>query len=262
MSFLSNKSIKDLKPKPINPFEPEALNQGAYELTLGEEIYITANKNRTKKVLTQGEQIAIPAGQFALLTTKETLHIPNDLIAFISIKFSQKIRGLVNISGFHVDPGFKGILKFSVYNAGGHDIVLTEGCPLFLIWFAEFDQAMEESDLYHGSHQDQAGISDEDVMNIGGEIPSPNQLKREIEKIRLLLKTLLLIAIPIFVALVLMIVSRFVKPSTDNEKDPLRIELQIDNSLLDSLIAQKVDAFVRVPAKASTTEISEPDSVR
>jgi dCTP deaminase len=48
------------------------------------------------------------------------------------MKFKIKQRGLVNVSGFHVDPGYSGKLLFSVYNAGPRSIVLTRGEPVFV----------------------------------------------------------------------------------------------------------------------------------
>ena len=69
-------------------------------------------------------QLVIPPGQFGLLITEEVVQVPMDAIAFISIKAGIKFRGLVNVSGFHADPGFSGKLKFAVYNAGSQRLVL------------------------------------------------------------------------------------------------------------------------------------------
>jgi dCTP deaminase len=60
--------------------------------------------------------------------------------------------GLVNVSGFHVDPGFRGRLKFSVYNAGSESIILGVGERLFPIWFYELPE--ENEDEYVGRHQE------------------------------------------------------------------------------------------------------------
>lgn len=110
----------------IYPFEDEFVQHGAYELSLGSEAFITSKGKGTKqKIDSRKQQIVIPPGQFGLLLTKETVAIPNNAIAFISMKFSIKQRGLVNVSGFHVDPGFAGRLKFAVYNAGSKNIVPT-----------------------------------------------------------------------------------------------------------------------------------------
>jgi dCTP deaminase len=56
------------------------------------------------------------------------------------------------VSGFHVDPGFRGRLKFSVYNAGSESIILGVGERLFPIWFYELPE--ENEDEYVGRHQE------------------------------------------------------------------------------------------------------------
>jgi len=61
---------------------------------------------RKRLVLQDKEDVIVPPGQFALLITEERVNIPDDKIAFISFKFSKKARGLINVSGFHVDPGY------------------------------------------------------------------------------------------------------------------------------------------------------------
>lgn len=53
----------------------------------------------------------------------------------ISIRFTYKQKGMINISGFHVDPYYKGKLIFSVYNAGPSDILLKKGERVFMIFF-------------------------------------------------------------------------------------------------------------------------------
>jgi len=80
-----------------------------------------------------GKQIAIPPGQLALLITEEEVAIPTNRIGFISIKFTAKMRGLINVSGFHVDPGFKGKLKFSVLTqVVGTQSLILEGIVHFV----------------------------------------------------------------------------------------------------------------------------------
>lgn len=179
MSFLSSETLKELLPSIIKQPKADRVKCSAYELSLGPTAYITSTKPQTRTNLDKDEQLIIPPGQFALLITEEFVSIPNDLIAFISIKFSLKYDGLVNVSGFHVDPGFTGRLKFSVYNAGPRDIVVSRGKPLFLIWFSKLDQ--KTSEPYHGSHQDQDAISDQDVMRMHGPVASPESIRTELQ---------------------------------------------------------------------------------
>ena len=51
------------------------------------------------------------------------------------MKYSYKKLGLINISGFHVDPGYCGIIIFSVYNSGPKSIVLRYKEPVFMIMY-------------------------------------------------------------------------------------------------------------------------------
>ncbi len=70
------------------------LNNACYELALGAEAFITSTAD-TKCTYKLGEQVRIPPGQLALLITEEELCIPLNILAFISIKASKKISGLV-----------------------------------------------------------------------------------------------------------------------------------------------------------------------
>lgn len=166
----------------IEPFVENRVKQGAYELSMGAEAFLTSEPTGTKQNLMDNEQVVIPPGQFGLLLTDETVAIPTNTIAFISIKFSIKLRGLINVSGFHVDPGFRGQLKFAVYNAGSGNIVLTKGEPVFLIWFS--DLTGPTLNVYDGKHAGQQGILSDDVMQLQGEVASPGELKRQIDELR------------------------------------------------------------------------------
>ncbi len=128
----------------------EGIDCASYTLHVGPEIFVTpdhyeSNPNQnTKRTLELNEPFNIPSGMFAFLLTEEIIQVPNDAIAFISIKAKIKFKGLVNVSGFHVDPGYKGRLIFSVYNAGPMPIMIKRGMPLFLIWYADLDRPSEK----------------------------------------------------------------------------------------------------------------------
>ena len=173
MSFWSSEKIKEVTAKTplVEPYDEKAVAHGAYELGLGPEAFLTSDDENKKTVLDEGEQLVIPPGQFCLLLTEEKVFIPNNAIGLISIKAGVKFRGLINVSGFHVDSGFQGRLKFSVYNAGSQNIVLQRKQRVFLLWFCDLDRAT--SDTYKGTRINQSEISTEDVMRMQGEIASP-----------------------------------------------------------------------------------------
>ncbi len=185
MGFVGTKNLTKLLNNSdiIAPFNDARIKNGSYELSLGSQVFQTDSAPRTVKNLKENDQIEIKPGQFALLLTNEYIKVPGDKIAFISIKAGIKFKGLVNVSGFHVDPGFEGKLLFSVYNAGSYTIVLSSGTPYFPIWFAQLDEAQE----YKGNHQKQTRIPDDPIEALSqGELASPNILSKKIDEIRYL----------------------------------------------------------------------------
>ena len=127
----------------VDPFCPDRIDGAAYRLAIGDEIYISPTTDATdpsmKSIvhLKKGEGFAVPPGQFAFLLTEEVVKVCLKEIAFISIRAKAKYRGLVNVSGFHVDPGFEGRLTFAVFNAGPVAVHLRQGQEIFLIWYAD-----------------------------------------------------------------------------------------------------------------------------
>jgi dCTP deaminase len=142
-------------PKIVVPYLDTLIDCSAYTLRLGEQYFITPNHDmKDRESIRQslaaptgqtcGGSVSIPAGQFAFLLTEETLEMPHKVMGLISMKATFKFKGLVNVSGFHVDPGFRGKLVFGVYNAGPSAVNLSRGDPLFLLWLADLDDDATE----------------------------------------------------------------------------------------------------------------------
>jgi dCTP deaminase len=121
-------------------------------------------------------------GQFAFLLTEETVRVPADAIALISMRVGYKFRGLINVSGFHVDPGFSGKLLFGVYNAGAKEIILTRREPLFLIVYADLDK--ESSFIYAGKASGRKQIDADLIEGMTGQVFSPMLLERQIRELQ------------------------------------------------------------------------------
>lgn len=186
MSFLTSQAIKKLNdsnrvstpPQPdlVEPFDATRIAQASYELSLGQESFIS-EKNPEIRTLGPGSMLKIPAGQMAFLTTKEKVNIPKDCLAFISIKASKKLKGLINISGFHVDPGYSGHLLFSVFNSSPTDVSLKEGDALFLIWFYKLDT---EDQTPYPANKGGKTINTDLVDKITDAFPSNGEISREL----------------------------------------------------------------------------------
>jgi dCTP deaminase len=99
------------------------------------------------------------------------------------MKTDVKFRGLVNVSGFHVDPGFEGPLKFAVFNAGPSPIVIRQGDDCFLIWYANLDNP-EDPTHAKASRQNEKyrrGITGPDVKGISSAVVSLSVLAKKVE---------------------------------------------------------------------------------
>jgi dCTP deaminase len=133
----------------IAPFDPARVDCAAYTMRIGDEAFVSPEGRDTRKSgllhrLEHKAPIVIPPGQFAYLTTREFITLPQDFLGFINMKSGLKNSGLVNVSGFHVDPGYSGKLLFAVFNAGPQTITVRCDQDAFLIWFARLDGATEK----------------------------------------------------------------------------------------------------------------------
>ncbi len=185
MGFWSGETLLSKLPGLVDPFSPGNVDCAAYTLTIGRELYVSPTaesedpKSITLRHLGDGEAFAIPPGQFAFLQTEEIVKVPADALAFISIKAKIKFRGLVNVSGFHVDPGFRGRLIFSVFNAGPVSIHLKQGQQCFLMWYASLDGLSERI----RKAPPQMAIEPEFINSISGELQSLEGLHGKIKEV-------------------------------------------------------------------------------
>ena len=131
--------------------------------------------------------MVIPPGQLALLLVHEKVEIPQDALGFISMKSRFKMRGLVNVSGFHVDPGYQGKLVFSVFNAGSNDIMIRRREPTFLLWLTSLDRY--STDPYVGGRQGRSEITSDQYMNLSGPTYNPTALAQRVTELERTAKT-------------------------------------------------------------------------
>ncbi len=181
----------------VDPYNPDRVGQAAYELSLSTQALVTRSPESLSDQLIRGilypskldrdpecpskGSLDIHPGQFALIYTNEIINIPKNVLSFISIKAKVKLKGLVNISGFHVDPGYSGRIKFTIYNAGNKLISLKYGEPYFLIWFCELDADDEKPYDRKHFHNGQSGISDDDREQMADPSQSPAALSKKLE---------------------------------------------------------------------------------
>jgi len=203
--FLARTEIAKLVDKGlILNYEQKCLRQSSYDLRLGKEVYLVG-KDAPQMLSNSSPYVSIPPGQFAMLTCFEEIQIPRDHMAFIALRSTFKFQGLVNISGFHVDPTHEGTLLFAVQNVGPSDIRLKFQEPTFTIFFAEVKgdiQASRSDEKQTRLKPRLKGIRLEDVQVLGGSSITIARLQKEIEQLRFIIFVYTPLVVAILAALV------------------------------------------------------------
>jgi dCTP deaminase len=188
MALWSGEKLAAELPALIDPYDPTRIDCAAYTLALGPEVFVTTDlrledspDQGLKLTLKPNAQCRIPPGQFAFLLTEERVEVPANALAFISMRARYKFKGLVNVSGFHVDPGWNGRLVFSVYNAGPSPAVLSRGAGIFLIWYADLDRTSERKKQIANP---QESIDDQLVEGMSGQVFSPIALNKDVAELK------------------------------------------------------------------------------
>ena len=178
----------------------ECAYKSSIDLRLGREVFLSTKKEPIN-IEKDDTAVTINPGEFALLQTLEKIYIPVYLMAFISVRYSYKKKGLINVSGFHVDPGYEGYITFSVYNAGPSSVVLRYGDSVFTIFFATLTQSVDVArrdvpEVLIKGYTNR--IPSSDIEEIKGPPISLPQLDERLTKVESNLKWLIAILIAFF----------------------------------------------------------------
>ena len=208
--FLTDQEIRDRRHALFREgFVEQRARRASYDLSLGKDVYISG-EDYPRKLSKARPHVTIPRGQFALLMTKEYVTMPPDHLGFISIRFGTKAQGLVNVSGFHVDPGFEGKIVFSVFNAGPSDVLLEYDVPTFMIFFYRLRTSAKYP--YDGTRQNQERLPTDLVTSVKGVSASLSDVDRRVGSLevsnRILLGLLAAVAAGLVALFVQMIVNR------------------------------------------------------
>lgn len=181
--FLTDTELKEQMARllPDTTFDKERASGASYDLTLGQEVYISG-REYPDLLSDTNPFVSLPRGQFALLMTKEYVTMPEDHFGLISIKFWKKAQGLINISGFHVDPGFEGNIVFSVFNAGPSDVLLEHGEPMFMIFFYKLQHPAKR---YEGKMQRQKRLPTDLVTSLKGTAASLSDVDKRVGRLEM-----------------------------------------------------------------------------
>lgn len=170
---------------PVVPWDEKRVEAAGYRLSIGDEIYVNGESGKSVRKLSHQEGFVIQPGQFAFILTKEKVYIPNAAIGFISIRASIKFLGLVNVSGFQVNPGFGGNLVFAVFNAGPKFVNLRQSDEIFSLWISDIDSETKEDFEANGKVPNNLDKITSDMINgIAGNALTAYQLSEKIDDLK------------------------------------------------------------------------------
>jgi dCTP deaminase len=164
-------------------FEPRNVKEACYDLRIGDEVFLSEQRV-PRRLSEENPFVILPPGQFALVKTYEQVSVPRDFVAFISIRSTFKFQGLINISGFHVDPTYEGHLIYAVQNVGPNDIRLRFKDSVFMIMWARLESRYGGKERKKGYDR----IPLEMMAQLGGPTVTLVSLQKKVDELSLGLK--------------------------------------------------------------------------
>ena len=164
MTVLANTKLREAISKgeiQVTP-PPQTIEPASIDLTIGDEAFVASGEEITK--LSQGKLLILPAGEMALIITREELKLGPRIVGHFGLRSYFTRKGLVLLAGPQIDPGFEGTLHVVLCNLSPTEISLSYGEPFCTAEFHELSTAVERP--YAGDYQRQKGITPQEVTDI------------------------------------------------------------------------------------------------
>nr|WP_297864659.1 hypothetical protein [uncultured Acetatifactor sp.] len=139
----------------IDPVDISNIQSASYDLTLGEEYYICAEKDIPDiKHLGANESLRVPPRATFFVISKEKLCIPNDLCASVSLAFGLIKKGIIFAVQPPIDPGYHGAIVALLHNMSDEEIVLEQGRHILNVVYYQLASQVSAADAYKGNYND------------------------------------------------------------------------------------------------------------
>ena len=106
----------------ITDFAEYCLQPASYDLRIGGRALRSGDV--TEVDVARARSVVLNAGQFALLTTLESVKLPPNVAGHIGVRSYYTRKGLILLAGLQIDPGWDGHLVVGVYNASPRRLAL------------------------------------------------------------------------------------------------------------------------------------------
>lgn len=172
--ILSDKDIRllctDSQTPLISPFNEEHLQGASYDISMSDTVHVFKDAVQTIYLTDQAsidsiycqvkmkeyEPFVLKPNEYVLITLKEHLFIPHNMIAHIRPRTKFTRLGII-ITDQHCNPGYQGILQVGIRNVSPNSIALSPDLSIAQIVFEELKSEPSPNKLYdakeHASYQ-------------------------------------------------------------------------------------------------------------
>lgn len=167
----------------IDNYCPENIQTCSYDLRMGEQYYYYEEGDRKVKVssLRKNEPLKIPPNAICYVITEESVNMPKDLTASISLSFGLIKKGVMLAAQPPYDPGYHGKTVALLHNLSNEPVKIKRGDHILNIVFTKLSIPVGSNQLYSGSYQRLEDLNDYcDEVRIGAVF----ELDAELKKIR------------------------------------------------------------------------------
>jgi dCTP deaminase len=130
-------------------FVDQSIKQACYELQASEVFYETSSVSEKKRIEVTAQGYILRPRSYVTAIVKERIELPPNVLARILTKGQLFSIGILPVCTY-ADPGFKGRLGITLYNASNRHIVLKPGQAIAKIEFSVLSQSVVQP--YSGQH--------------------------------------------------------------------------------------------------------------
>ncbi|MDO8879134.1 MAG: helix-turn-helix domain-containing protein [Pseudolabrys sp.] len=105
----------------ITPFLPENLRAISIDLTLSDVVTLSGGGQVN---IARPKGYILAPGAAVSATTKESIELPRDYYGRVGATGALCRHGIIAATDFQIEPGFKGLIQFHLFNAGGGPVRL------------------------------------------------------------------------------------------------------------------------------------------
>lgn len=142
--------------KLLYPFEPKNIQTCSYDLRMGEQYYYHKKSYGDfvkVSTLKEGEVLNIPPHAICYVMTEETVNMPLDLTASISLSFGLINRGIMLAAQPPYDPGYQGKTVALLHNLSNRVVQIKRGQHILNMVFTKLSDKISPDDGYKGDYQ-------------------------------------------------------------------------------------------------------------